>query len=685
MRRHTAASPCAVCTGYESMPRGQGKRCAGFTSDDGAWVHCEREEHAGSLPLDERTTPPTYLHRIGGPCNCGDEHAPAMATPTGRAHTPRQPSRRIVATYLYTDASGCRVAYRVARFEPKGFLPQHPTEAGAWANGFASEERVPLRGALPRPAPGRGAAWREGLRQALGGRPADDDHGRRREVLPQACRHLDNDDDGRAYAAEVAGSLVAVGAGVRLVELPGLPAKGDVSDWLDAGHTVEELRELVKVAPRWEPPTAEDADTGDQRRPNLQLVPASSVKPERVSWAWDQRIPVGMASLIVGQGGLGKSLQLCWLAAGWSRGTVPGDFHGTPVDVAIASAEDHRQAVILPRLLAAGADLSRIHFIEQINADGDADDIAINGEVDALERVLVAGAVRVLLIDTVIAHIPAQHDTYNEQRVRAVLKPLKKMAERNDQVVLGVMHLNRRETRDVLTRISGSGGFGNLARSVLLFAPDPDDPDGLTRILAIGKSNVGGVADTLKLRLEPCLVPGDDGGEISTVRLVDSGTSTYTSSQLLAVPADDEERHAGTEAEEFLRELLANGPVEAQTVMRQRRDAGISEITLRRAAKRVGVKTNDREGFGAGYPSRWSLLDQKPPTCSRQTDEQVGTGRSSREHVTLSDTPPDGLPSDPVAAILTAFPGAKHTAHYHRDDPAIVRLRELAALNAYTP
>jgi AAA domain len=390
----------------------------------------------------------------------------------------------------------------------------------------------------------------------------------------------------------------------------------------------------VKHAPRWEPSAAPDAP---KVADGIRLVAASSVKPERVSWAWDQRIPVGMASLIVGQGGLGKSLQLCWLAAGWSRGTVPGDFHGTPVDVAIASAEDHRQAVILPRLLAAGADLSRIHFIEQINADGDADDIAINGEVDALERVLVAGAVRVLLIDTVIAHIPAQHDTYNEQRVRAVLKPLKKMAERNGQVVLGVMHLNRREARDVLTRISGSGGFGNLARSVLLFAPDPDDPDGLTRILAIGKSNVGGVADTLKLRLEPFLVPGDDGGEISTVRLVDSGTSTYTTSQLLGTPLDDEERSAGAEAEHFLSELLVSGPVEAQTVKRSAREAGIAEKTLWRAAKKLGVKTNDRAGFGRGFPSRWSLLGHETPTRPSQNDGPLGQKWPSREDVTLSD------------------------------------------------
>jgi hypothetical protein len=81
---------------------------------------------------------------------------------------------------------------------------------------------------------------------------------------------------------------------------------------------------------------------------------------------------------------------------------------------------------------------------------------------------LVTGQVRVLVVDTVVAHIPSAHDSYKEQHVRAVLKPLARMAERCGIAVVGVMHLNRRETRDVLTRISGSGGFGSLARSVEL-------------------------------------------------------------------------------------------------------------------------------------------------------------------------------------------------------------------------
>ncbi|HVC03780.1 MAG TPA: AAA family ATPase [Candidatus Acidoferrales bacterium] len=386
----------------------------------------------------------------------------------------------------------------------------------------------------------------------------------------------------------------------------------------------------------------------------IVLVPASSIKPERVMWAWEQRIPNAMVSLLVGEGGLGKSVELCSLAAGWSRGTIPGDFYGVPVDVAIASAEDHRRAVIIPRLLAAGADLSRIHFLEH-RIDGDAEDIAINGEVAALEAALVAGHVRVVMIDTVVAHIPVKHDTYNEQNVRAVLKPLAKMAERNDLVVLGVMHLNRREARDILTRISGSGAFGNLARSVLLWAADPDDPEGATRILAIGKSNVGGRAPALKLALQGCVVPHDSGVEIPAVRLVDAGASDFTTAQLLGVPPDEEKRTAVTEAIDFLRDYLADGlPHEAQAVKTEAAKAGISDRTLRRAAKELSVNTHARGGFGEGFPSRWCLAPAHTRVLSAVGHvEQVGSLSLSLygQHTHLYDT--DGQDGTPQARART--------------------------------
>lgn len=301
------------------------------------------------------------------------------------------------------------------------------------------------------------------------------------------------------------------------------------------GLPQEEVATAVAGLPRtaWRP--AEDVQgapkaytsstcTSSREGVHLRLVPACSVRPERVRFAGEGRVPLGMVTLLVGQGGLGKSQETCRLAAGWSRGTIAGDFYGCPIGVAIATAEDHRAGVVVPRLLAAGAALSRVHFVEAL-ADGVPGAISIDGRVEELERTLSEAGVGVLVIDAVVAHIPVAHDSYKEQHVRAVLKPLAHMAERCGMAVLGVMHLNPREARDVLTRISGSGAFGHLARSVLLLAADPEDPDGPTRILAAGKSNVGAQPSARRLRIEGCSVMGDDGdtliyrGALPSVRI----------------------------------------------------------------------------------------------------------------------------------------------------------------------
>jgi len=376
----------------------------------------------------------------------------------------------------------------------------------------------------------------------------------------------------------------------------------------------------------------------ESRQQGLRLVPASTVAPEKVTWAWERRIPVGVVTLLVGQGGLGKSTLIAYLAAGWSRGTLLGDWDGRLVDVVIASAEEHRGAVIVPRLMAADADLRRVHFIESV-VDGSAADIDLDGQVDELEQRLVASGARVLCIDTVVSHIPGNHDSYKEQAVRRVLSPLAHMAERLGIAVLGTMHLNRRDARDVLTRISGSGGFGNLARSILLLAPDPDDPEGPTRMLAHGKCNVGPKAPTQRVRVEGREVICDDDTLISTSRIVVIGDAPgVATAELLGPVEDSEARTALEEAQGFLRDVLGDGEVAARDVQRQARDAGIAERTLRRAREGLGV-TSRREGFGAGVPSMWSL-----PTCpSDPLDVHVATWPSMARDGQVGDAADEAL------------------------------------------
>src|SRR3954453_15384884 len=115
-----------------------------------------------------------------------------------------------------------------------------------------------------------------------------------------------------------------------------------------------------------------------------------------------------------------------------------------------------------------------------------------------------------------------------------------------------------------LQRLSGSGAFGNAARSVLLLDRDPDDPDGeqgRRRGLAHVKSNDGPEMEILLYEIEPVLLPANgDEPEVSTSRLALRGESPHSGRALLASgSASDEERTAQEEAAEFLRAELDDG------------------------------------------------------------------------------------------------------------------------------
>lgn len=91
------------------------------------------------------------------------------------------------------------------------------------------------RGFVATTCRGGAGKWRDAYSESL--------KGARVVIIP------DNDDPGRQHARQVAQALQGIAAEVRILELPGLPEKGDVSDWFEAGATDEKLRELVLNAP----------------------------------------------------------------------------------------------------------------------------------------------------------------------------------------------------------------------------------------------------------------------------------------------------------------------------------------------------------------------------------------------------------------------------------------------------
>jgi putative DNA primase/helicase len=261
--RFTAANPCPVCGGSEHDRRGAGSRCHGYLSTDRKFIFCARQEHAGKAAHDAGSN--CYRHTARGPCPCGKEHAPADPRPARRGKL-----GEIDQVYPYHDIDGT-VPFEVVRYKnPKDFRQRRPLGGGryAWSlkgvrtilfkrpqllradvaaivwicEGEKDANNLGAKGEVTTCNPmgaGKGK-WREHYR--------DDLRGRIVVILPH------NDQAGRDHAQRVAYSLRGAAASVKVVEIPGLPENGDVSDFLAAGGTVDRLRELARQTPEWTPP-----------------------------------------------------------------------------------------------------------------------------------------------------------------------------------------------------------------------------------------------------------------------------------------------------------------------------------------------------------------------------------------------------------------------------------------------
>jgi putative DNA primase/helicase len=165
---------------------------------------------------------------------------------------------RIVAVYDYTDAEG-KLLYQTVRYEPKTFRQRRPGGgATAWIWKLDGVARVPYR--LPEAIKADTVFVVEGEKDAdrlaqagLAATTNSEGAGKWRPELSGflAAKKVvilpDNDEAGKSHARDVAAKLAAAGAAsVKIVELPNLPPKGDVSDWLDGGGTKECLLKIVR-------------------------------------------------------------------------------------------------------------------------------------------------------------------------------------------------------------------------------------------------------------------------------------------------------------------------------------------------------------------------------------------------------------------------------------------------------
>lgn len=358
----------------------------------------------------------------------------------------------------------------------------------------------------------------------------------------------------------------------------------------------------------------------------VELISAASIEPERVAWLWPGYLARGKIHVLAGSPGVGKTtLALAIAATISSGGRWPDGARAERGRVLIWSGEDDPADVLVPRLVAAGADLDRVHFVGPLRTivDGSERRVAFDPahDLDALADAIRNSPPRLLLIDPLVSAIAG--DSHKNSEVRRGLQPLADLVRDLAIAAVGVTHLTKgTQGRDPVERVTGSLAFGAVARVVLIAAKNREG-ESPARILTRAKSNIGPDGNGFSFDIVQAPVPGYDDWLASVIRWGEPIEGAARDALAAAEAADDEDRSQTDDAADWLQELLRHGGVAASDAKRQAHAAGISDKALRSARVRLGVKPHKRS-FGGGW---WWCL---PANAAGTTDEGAEDAREAK-------------------------------------------------------
>lgn len=351
----------------------------------------------------------------------------------------------------------------------------------------------------------------------------------------------------------------------------------------------------------------------------MVFTSAADVRPEAIDWAWtpqgNRYIPNGSMTLLAGKGSSAKSVLATWGAARISTGTLEGTLHGTPRPVLWATLESSRAKEVVPRLIAMGADLSMVEFVEIVERSGDRHLRMFSpGHIEALRARVRDRGTAMLVLDPLLDTLESTVKTADQAEVREALRLHGQFAEDENLVTLAIVHFNKMSTvHDAVERISGSAAFSQRQRAALASAYD--DERGVYVVEPVKQNWASRDQEALAFSLDEVPITDPATGKAVTDTRGQPGTtvalrwedpSVWSVDELLA-GAHKKDAH-GTKLEQatdLLHELLVGGSERPRAeVMAKGEAADISEKTMERAWRRMP----GRQSVSApGKPAMWSL------------------------------------------------------------------------------
>jgi hypothetical protein len=339
----------------------------------------------------------------------------------------------------------------------------------------------------------------------------------------------------------------------------------------------------------------------------MAFISATQVQAHPVDWLWPGRLARGQLHLLDGDPGLGKSLVLIDLAARLSSGRPFPEATATlpPTAVVLITAEDSAGDVVLPRLIAAGADRQHITLWERLPGEPS---FRFPSQIERLAEVVRQKQAGLVVLDPLLAFLDPSVNIGSDPSVRQALAALTDLAAAQRCALLALRHLNKGSGTHALYRGLASIAFMAVSRLAWLAGRDPKVPEQF--VLSSVKNNLDPPQPSLAYRIRS--VPGDVG-DVGCVEWL--GLSPWTELDLLrANPARRQKRQRACL---FLQAFLREGPRTTQEVFQKGKAQGLSRRTLQRAAEDLKVRSERVARSVYDIPTYWLLAGQELPAQLR--------------------------------------------------------------------
>ena len=328
--------------------------------------------------------------------------------------------------------------------------------------------------------------------------------------------------------------------------------------------------------------------------PELKLINMESVKVEQIEWLLYPFIPFGKVTIIQGDPGEGKTTMVLQIIAKLTRGepillnkksqkeaqqdseenlkqeVLSQDKPIQPVNVIYQTAEDGLGDTIKPRLLAAGADCSRVLVIDDREQPLTMLDVR-------LEEAIMQTKARMVVLDPIQGFLGTDVDMHRANEIRPLMKRMAVLAEKYHCAIILIGHMNKNSNGKSSYRGLGSIDFQAAARSVLIVGRLKDEPE--TRVMCHVKSSLAPEGKSVAFRLDK-----ETGFQWI-------GEYDISADDLLSGEARGQKSRI---AKEFLLDILADGGMAQKKIEEEASKQGIKKKTLRNAKQELEIDSVKR-------------------------------------------------------------------------------------------